>query len=157
MGNIENVYRVRRKLLYGMFICSILLFFVILSPGLNWRIVDWKIGVHVWPFLIGVILVVIGLALFVRYIHLRILLKKNPSLIRAAEDERIHVSWLKAFRFTFYVLIAIHLSYNFNIYFTLGKRVIFIPHPAWLSLAVAFPLVFGASLFFSREGKNNEY
>jgi hypothetical protein len=98
----------------------------------------------------GLTSLLLFLGLLARYLHLRIYFKKNPSLIQAVEDERIRISWLKAYRLAFYLMIVIHGAYVLRL-FESGLKHPF-PLVEWTSLAVGLPALFGAALYFSREG-----
>ena len=153
MGKIENVYRTRRRVLYGAFFFSILSSLFILSPYFfSWLMNDInnKQSARISFFWIGgTITFLIFLSLIIRYFHLRISMMKNTSLIQAVDDERIRISWLKAFRFTFYLMVSIQciqLSHLIDIGYPLIQ---------WLVMALGLPALFGAALYFSREGKHD--
>jgi hypothetical protein len=156
MVKIEKIYTVRRRVLYGVFICSIIYFILFMVPPFlsarSPKLLDsnlfWIKLTYAW----GIAMLLICFGLLVRYLHLRTYLKKNPSLRQAVDDERIRISWLKAFRFAFYLMLVIHSLWIFGFHGHSLKTQW--PNVQWLSIAFIFPGLFGASLFFSRERRH---
>ena len=155
MAKIEKIYRTRRRVLIGVFVCSVMLFIFAAIPTIvSFTFPDIWQNWHYWAKHVitawGLTSLLLFLGLLARYLHLRIYLKKNPSLIQAVEDERIRISWLKAYRLAFYLMMAIYCAYYLRL-FESGLKHPF-PNSAWTILAVGLPALFGAALYFSREG-----
>jgi len=157
MVKIERIYRIRRQALFGVFICSVIFLALFLTRPILLQIFPVyerheNFWINLW-YAIGLTALLICLGLVARYLHLRISLKKDRSLIQAVDDERIRISWLKAYRFAFYLMIGIHCLVVFGLYDTIIIKT-GLPVAEWLSLAVALAALFGAALYFSREGSH---
>jgi fumarate reductase subunit C len=155
MGNIEKIYRTRRRVLVGAFIFSAIFFILSMMPTIvSFFFPDiMKIRYHWINYILNfgkLIVLLLILGLIARYLHLRIYFKKKPSFIQTVEDERIRISWLKAYRFAFYLIIGVHCANVFGL-FEFGLKHTS-PLREWISLAVCLPALFGAALYFSREG-----
>lgn len=156
MSKIERIYRSERRVLIGIFVCSVIFFALVMIPVFGSILFpgNYKIFFEYWTMdlvnILRLMTLLIILGLVTRYLLLRIYAKKNPSFIRAVEDELIRTSWLKAYRFAFYLIIGIHGAYYIFGLYDFGLKYNF-PLREWPSLAVGLPALFGAALYFSRE------
>lgn len=162
MSVLERFERIGKFGLIGIFFCSTLLFglhlFIILydwNHMNSWKNMNsWNNMQTLFPlaklFWVSVrILFFLGVFLAVwRYLHLKTLTVKNPSLRLVLKDEHTRTNWLKAFRPAFFLLLTIQLA---------SKIPIMIWHWPWeipaqssLSLSAAVMALTGAFLFYNR-------
>jgi len=150
MSVLERFERIGKFGLIGIFFCSTLLFGLYLFLILY----SWN---HMHAFFpLGKAFRVIVRVLFFssvflavgRYLCLKMLAAKNPSLRPVLKDEHTRTNWLKAFRPAFFLLLTIQLA---------SKIPIMIWHWPWevpaqspLSLSAAVMALTGAFLFYNR-------
>lgn len=152
MGKIERIYRVRRGLLFAVFICSLLLLGVFCFPLQIASMATGKPILHLGESafrgvflaaaaLLGVILIL----LLARRLLFRMATRKEPALRFAVDDERVRTGWMRSYRAAVFAIIGIHLI-DYAPLMILGV------HPVWLSLSAGLAVLFGAAIFHTREG-----
>lgn len=149
---IEKMNRMRRNILLGVLFGTIIVF--------SWFLVPSFFGIfrfrnfHFYALLLWILIFLIFGA---RYILYRKKLLKEPSLRAAVNDERIRLNWLRAYRFTYFVIIGIVIFWHWQ-----GTswapdffyKTIILPHGPWLIVFGAVISLVGSFLCYNRESQN---
>jgi hypothetical protein len=78
--------------------------------------------------------------------------KKDPSLRIALKDERVKLSWLRAYRMAFFVLLGIQIASKVPI--MIWGWLWDVPYQSAFSLSTAIAVATGAFLFYGRETRH---
>ena len=153
-GKIEKMDRMRRNILFIVFIGSLIAFGLFLYPSV-YRFFHF----HERPrfddslFFAALILWLCAILFFtVRYLLYKNILRKDPSLREAVNDERVKLNWLKSFRFAFFAVVffqGILLLIQFAEAF-FGPMYLLLPQ-IYLTLFLAVFSLVGAFLYYNRE------
>lgn len=156
MSALERFERIGKFGLIGIFFCSTLLFGMCLFTILwSWNHMHDSYLNIITLFPRKALRVIFNISFFSsvflaawRYLRLKTLAIKNPSLRSALKDEHTRTNWLKACRFAFFVLLTIQFA---------SKAPIMIWNWPWevpaqspLSLSAAVMALTGAFLFYNR-------
>jgi hypothetical protein len=158
---IEKMARMRRIILSGILIGTVIAFFLDLFPTIFSIFHFNRISVLTWKnnlFYSAVVLWFITLLLFItNYWLFKRKLKKDSSLRTAVYDERAKLNWLKACRFAFFAAISLTIIWKIcesyfsrlllNLRFTL-------PNGPFLVLWGAVIALVGSFLYYNREARN---
>jgi hypothetical protein len=151
MSVLEEFEQKRRLSLAAIFVCSTLVFsaFMILA------VYSWNHTAQSFPhekalaFAVCALVVLMSAIVLWRFLLLRRLIRKHPSLRSVLQDERVKFSWLKAYRVAFFVLLAIQAASKFPI---VVRGVPWdVPGQCQISLSAAVMTMIGAFLFYTRE------
>jgi len=158
---ITKMTRMRRNILSGILIGTVIAFCLDLSPTIYSIFHFNRISIRTWKyglFNIAVVLWLLTLLLFItRYWLYKRKLKKDPSLHTAVYDERAKLNWLKACRFAFFSAISLLIIWeSCAIYFSrwLLKLRFTMPDGPFLVLWGAVIALVGSFLYYNREAKN---
>lgn len=159
-GQIEKMNRMRKNILRGVLIGSIIAFGLFMYPTFISIFVNARYRFR-WSYRYlegALILWLFVLLIFItRYWLYKKKLRKDPSLREGVNDERIKLNWLRAYRFAFYMLIIITVVWKIiEITFVnslLNLRLI-LPHIPWLILFGSVISLVGAFLYYDREAKD---
>jgi hypothetical protein len=145
--------RGRNKISTGLAVVSLTTFFLLIHFFVGrylgysaWSHRYLELGILSWFFIC-----IIMLALYWRYRHM---LKKNPLLRSAVNDERIRENWLKAYRFGFFMICGITFVwkwYESSLVPQLFSRYIQLPEGPWLIFFGALISLIGSFLHYNRE------
>ncbi len=160
-SQIEKMNRMRRNILLGVLIGSVIAFALLMYPTiysiihLNARL-RWSKTLRFFEG--ALILWILTLLIFIiRYLLYKKKLRKDPSLLAAVNDERIKLNWLKAYRFAFFTIIGITIFWKlWDMFLTpdlLALRISF-PHGPWLILFGSVISLVGAFLYYNREAQD---
>ncbi len=151
MNGFDKFERTWDLALYGVLICSFLFFLSFLIRAVYSFLHAFQSFPQETLFLIGdvILLILILSAASWRWLALRALAKKNPSLRNRPKDERERYAWLKAFRPAFYVLLMVPVLGKIVTLFCGGLYEV--PSPSLLSLSAALMTVVGAFLYHKRD------
>jgi len=155
---IEKMNRMRKNILRGVLIGSIIAFGVFIYP--TFFFIFRKVR-PLWSYRYlegALILWLLVLLIFItRYWLYKKKLKKDSSLHAGVNDERIKLNWLRAYRFAFYMIIIITVVRQIaEIIFasSLLKTGLILPFIPWLILFGSVISLVGAFLYYNREAKN---
>lgn len=162
MNQIERMSRFRKNLLKGILWGSciwtgILVIWIgivfnrLISPTSN----IFKIVI---PFLqyAGYASILIVLFFLLKYWRHKWNLREDPQLRSALNDERLRLSWFKAYKFAFFTLVVLHVIFLLNAHIPrliFHNQGIFIPQFAEIPLTLLLAILscVGAFLHYSRE------
>jgi len=160
MNQIEKMNRFRKNLLKGILWASgiwVALLVVWILFVIN-RAAQGAALARLARLIPGAVMISALLVLFflLRYWRYKWTLRRNPALRSALDDERVSLSWLKAYRFAFFTLVAFHVLFLLNgSFFQLIFRRPGIHLPAFaqypLTLLLAVLSCLGSFLHYSRE------
>jgi hypothetical protein len=160
LNEIGRLYLFRKKLLLGIFWASgfwagWLVIWIIFAIN---KIVRPGFLAGVMRFVPSLVLVSAFVVLFflLKYWRFKWTLRKSPALGAAIDDERVSQAWLKAYRFAFFFVVALHILLLLNgSFFQLifRRQGLLIPGFAEypLTLLVAVISCLGAFLHYSQE------
>lgn len=162
---IEKLNRMRKNIVRGILIGTVIAFVLFMLPNLGLGYVENSYRTAVKALAYAGILWLLSLIIFgTIYWRYRKKLKKDPLLHEAVNDERVKLSWLKAYRFAFFVTFIISILwklYEMTIinpeHLSLVRRftkLAHLPNGPFLILYIAVISLVGAFLFFSREVTN---
>lgn len=152
---IEKMVRMRRNILSGVLVGTIITFIWFLLP--SFRFIDYRFRKIDTTFKGAMSLWFLTLLFFgVRYWLYKKKLKKEPSLYAAVNDERAKLNWFKAYRFAFYVMIimsmawkAVDISFSYKIL----SGHLPLPDLPWLIIFGALISIVGSFLYYNREAQ----
>lgn len=157
-SGIERMNKMRRMLVAALFVSSFVGLAGFIAPifaPLTGARPDS--GVLFW---FGAALAAWFAALIVLAIAYRVYrgkLSRDPGLDAAVNDERVAVSWLRAYRFAFFAVVVASLAWAALDVLTgryqMQARII-LPNDVWIVLMVAALSVSGAFLRYSAEGRD---
>ncbi len=104
----------------------------------------WRRSLHLWL-----------LCLFffvVRFLLYKRKLMKDPSLSSAVNDERVRMTWLKAYRFSLIIVIGITIFWKIQETGLIGAWTL--PDGPWLIVFGAIIALTGSFLFYNRGEKD---
>lgn len=156
---IEKMNRIRKNIVRGIFIASVLAFIWYILPYLGLGLVKYsfnraykalEISALFWLFSL--------LASGVISLLFKRKLKKSPDLYDAVYDDRVKLSWLKAYRIGF--IVAFISSICWKCYETFNAENLLtmkahLPNGPFFVLYIAVMALVGSFLFISRESKND--
>ena len=160
MNQVERMNRFRKNLLKGILWGSgtwaaLLVFWIVFVMN---QIVDpatFSRSAHIIP---GAVLASAFVVLFflLKYWRYKWTLRKDPALRSALDDERVSLSWLKAYRFAFFAIVILHALLIMNgALFQMAFRRPGIHLPGFaeypLTLLLAVVSCVGSFLYYSRE------
>jgi uncharacterized membrane protein len=149
---IEKMNRMRRNILLGVLLGTVITFGYSILPGLFVRLRFRLTEVRVVLLLYCLTLLVFG----VRYLLFKKKLHKNHFLRDAVNDERVKLNWLRAYRFAFLIMIIITIFwklYETSIYPEIWRTKIVLPHGPWLIWFGSVSALVGSFLYYNREVK----
>jgi hypothetical protein len=156
-SKIEKMNRMRKNILLIVMIGSSIAFGAFLYPS-AYRLfhLNERPRFDETPFLYALI-IWLGAVLFfgVRYFLYKNALRKDPSLRKAVNDERVKSNWLKAYRFAFFAVVLLQgvmLLIQF-LEALIGPLYLLFP-PLYLTLFLAILTLVGAFLHYNREAKD---
>jgi hypothetical protein len=148
--------RTRKRISTGLAIVSLVTFFLLIHFFIGrclgysaWSYRYMELGLLAW-FVICIFM----LALYWRYKHM---LKKNPLLRSAVNDERIRENWLQAYRSSFYWIIGITVVWKWSetsFSYELMFRGLQLPDGPWLIFFGALISLVGSFLHYNREARD---
>lgn len=155
-SQIEKMARMRRNILLGVIIGTIMTFVWFILP--IFKFVDSRFR-NVDTSIKGALIVWFLTLMFfcIRYLLYKKKLRKDPSLCSAINDERVKLNWLRAYRFAFYIIVS--LSIVWKVYEISQVReilfgIIYLPHLPWLILFAAIISLVGSFLYYNREARD---
>lgn len=156
-GRIERMNRMRRNILLIVFIGSCAAFGMFLFPSF-YNLLHFQERPRFFNtlFLAALLLWLIALAFFtVRYLLYKNILRKEPTLRQAVNDERVKLNWLRSYRFAFFaviffqgLLLLVQLTEAL-----LGPLYLLLPN-LYLTIFLAFLSLVGAFLHYNREAND---
>lgn len=154
-SQIEKMNKMRRNILLGVLIGVVIMFgwFMLPTFFIKFRFRSFDTALKG----AGITGLLIFFVFGTRYWMYKNSLKKDPSLRAAVNDERIKLNWLKAYRFSFYIIICITIFlklWDMFLSTLLLTRRIALPHDPWLILFGAVISLVGAFLYYNREAQN---
>jgi hypothetical protein len=160
-NRIEKMTRMRRNILSGILIGTVIAFCLDLSPTIYSIFHFNRISIVTWKnhlFYSAVVLWLLTILLFItRYWLYKRKLKKDPSLHTAVYDERAKLNWLKACRFAFFAAISLTIIWksceSFFSRWLLELRFT-LPDGPFLVLWGAVIALVGSFLYYNQEAKN---
>jgi len=156
-GRIEKMNRMRRNILLIVFIGSLAAFGMFLYPSF-YNLLHFQERPRFFStlFLAALIVWLIALAFFtVRYLLYKNILRKDPSLRAAVNDERVKLNWLRSYRFAFYAVVFFQ-GLLLLIQFAealIGPMYLLLPK-LYLTIFLAFLSLVGAFLYYNREAND---
>lgn len=164
MGHrIEKMNRMRRNILFGVLIGTVLALGLFMYPFINsiFRFTHrftWSGSKRF--FEVGLILWLLTILIFItRYMLYKMKLKKDLSLRIAVNDERVKLNWLRAYRFGFFIVVSITIFwklYESSLWPEIGRRIGPLPHGPWLIVSGAVISLVGSFLYYNREAKGEK-
>lgn len=162
---IEKMNRMRKNIIRGILGGTVIAFVWFILPNLGLGHLENSYQTAVKALAYAGILWILSLLIFgTIYWRYRKKLKKDPMLHEAVNDERLKLSWLKAYRFAFFVTIIISILwkiYEMNIanpenfiFIRRFTKFVYLPNGPFLLLYIAIISLLAAFLFFSREVTN---
>lgn len=158
VSKIEKMNKMRKNILRGVLIGSVIAFCIFLYPSIFFLFVNVR---YRWSFryLEGAfILWFLTLLVFMtRYWLYKKKLRKDPSLRAAVNDERVRLNWLKAHRFAFFTSTGMTIVWKWGPRFfsydvLMGK--FHLPNGPFLILYVALISFISSFLYYNREVKD---
>jgi hypothetical protein len=162
MNQIEKMNRFRKNLLKGILWGSgIWTGMLVIWIGIVFnRLVSQTSNVFkiIIPFLQYAVYASILVVLFflLKYWRYKWSLRKDPQLRAALDDERLRLSWFKAYRFAFFTVVVLHVILLLNqsiLSIVFHRQGIFLPQFAEIPLTLLLAVLscIGAFLHYSRE------
>lgn len=150
---IEKMNKMRKNILIGVLIGTVLAFGLFMLPTFF-----SKYRYQLFVFKRALLLWLLTLLIFgIRYLIYRKKLLKAPSLRTAVNDERVKLSWLKAYRFALLIVIGITIFWKFyetSFFPEILRWNIMLPHGPWLIVFGAVISLIGSFLYYNRLAKN---
>lgn len=155
---IEKMNRIRKNIVRGIFVTSVIAFLWYILPYLGLGLVRYsfnraykalEISALFWLFSL--------LASGAISLLFKRKLKKSPDLYDAVYDDRVKLSWLKAYPIAFIVAFMSSICWKWYETSNSEKLLTFkahLPHGPALIIYLAVIFLTGSFLFFSRESKN---
>jgi hypothetical protein len=157
-SKIERMNNMRRNIVRGALIGSIIAFCIFLYPSIFSLFINIRYR-GFYRYLEGAfILWLLTLLIFTtRYLLYKKRLRKDSSLHAAVNDERVRLNWLKAYRFAFFSATGITIVWkfcesSFSHELLIGK--FRLPNGPFLILYVAIISLMGSFLYYNREVKD---
>lgn len=151
-SKIEKMNRMRRNILIGVLLGTVIIFGYFILPVLFVRLRFRETGARVVVLLWFMTLLIFG----VRYLLYKKRLNKDHLLRDAVNDERVKLNWLRAYRFAFLVMVSITIFwkwYETSIFPELWRGKILLPHGPWLIWFGSVIAIVGSFLYYNREAK----
>lgn len=159
-SKIEKMNRMRRNILFGVLIGTVLAFCLFMYSPVNsiFRITNRFIWSESKRFFdVALVLWLFTILIFItRYLLYKMKLKKDPALLTAVNDERVKLSWLRAYRLAFIVVVSITIFwkwYETGLYPDAWRL---LPDPPWIIVFGAIISFVGSFLFYNRGEKGEE-
>lgn len=162
-SKIEKMNRMRKNILLGVLIGTVLAFGLFLYPSINrifhftrrfWRpgsFPFYKVALGLWAF---------ALLIFIaRYLLYKKKLKKDLSLRTAVNDERVKLNWLRAYRFAFFLVFGITIFwkwYETSLYPHNWAYKVPLPAPPWLIIWGSVISLVASFLYYNREARREK-
>lgn len=153
---IEKMNRMRRNVLIGMLIGTVITFVLFMLANLNLYKYSYRSAEKVTGEALIVWLLTLLILGTIYWLYKR-KLRNAPSLRAAVNDERIRLSRLKAYRFAFFSSVIITIIWKLcETYYTqeLISLKMHLPDGPWLILYVAVISMVGSFLYYNKEAKN---
>jgi hypothetical protein len=156
---IEKMNRMRKNIVRGILVGTAIAFVWFILPNLGLGNLENNYQTAVKALAYAGILWLLSLVIFgTIYWRYRKIIKRDPLLHEAVNDERVKVSWLKAYRFAFFVTLIISILWkryemnmtNPNHLNLVGRftKLVHLPNGPFLLLYIAvISLLRGISLF----------
>lgn len=155
-NKIEKMVRMRRNILLGTLIGTVVTFAWFMLP--TFKFVDYRFRRIDTAVKGALIFWLLTLILFgVRYWLYKKKLKQDSCLRAAVNDERVKLNWLRAYRFSFYVVIVISVAwkaYDAAFSYKILLKNLHLPDLPWLTLFGALISLVGSFLYYNREAQN---
>ncbi len=158
LSEIERMNNMRRNIVRGVLIGSVIAFGVFIYPWFFSFFVNvryrWSYRYLEGAFILWLLTLLVFMT---RYWLYKKKLRKDPSLCAAVNDERVKLNWLKAYRFAFFTATGITIIWKYYESFILydvfmGK--FHLPNGPFLVLYVALISLIGSFLYYNREVKD---
>lgn len=149
---IEKMNRMRRNILLGVLIGTIIYFGLVMLPTFFAKFRLRRYDNIFWGALFLWLLTLSAFA--VRYFLYRRTLQKAPSLRTAVNDERVKLNWLRAYRFALLTVVIVTLFwkwYETGFFPDTWRWKMMLPHGPWLIVFGAVISLVGSFLFYNRE------
>jgi len=162
---IEMLNRMRKNTLLVILVGAVISFALFMFPSFNTLFhfthgITWASGGAMIIFYISKSLLLFSFLVFIsRYWLYRNELKKDLSLPVAVNDERIKLCWLRAFRFSFFIVVFLAIFWKWEesgFYPELWRTKMPLPYPPWLIIYGAFISLVASFLWYSRDVKRRE-
>jgi hypothetical protein len=162
MNQIERMSRFRKNLLKGILWGSgiwtgilVIWIGIVFNRLISQTSYIFKIIIPVLQYA-GYASVLVVLFFLFRYWRHKWNLKKDPQLRSALNDERLRLSWFKAYRFSFFTVVVLHVILLLNQAIPnmiFHKQGVFLPQFAEIPLTLLLAVLscVGAFLHYSRE------
>jgi hypothetical protein len=159
-SKIEKMNRMRRNILFGVLIGTVLAFCLFMYFPVNsiFRITHRFTWLETKRFFdVALIFWLFTILIFItRYVLYKMKLIKDPALLKAVNDERVKLNWLRASRLAFIVVVSIAIFwkwYETGLYPDAWRL---LPDPPWIIVFGAIISLVGSFLFYNRGGKREE-
>lgn len=162
-NKIEMLNRIRKNTLLVILVGAVISFALFMFPSFNTlfhftRGVTW--GGAMIIFYISISLLFFSFLVFIsRYWFYRNKLKKDLSLPVAVNDERIKLCWLRAYRFSFFIVVFLAIFWKWEesgFYPELWRTKMPLPYPPLLIIYGAGISLVASFLWYSRDVKRKE-
>lgn len=166
-NKIEKMYKKRKNIIRGVFLATTVAFVWFMLPNLGLGVMENSSRSAGRALERAGILWLLSLLIFWRlnWVHKK-KLRKNSTLYDAVNDDRVKLSWLKAYRFAFFITYIAsifwkHYEGNWHginpehfLWIMRITKIIRQPNGPFFVLYIAVLSLIGSYLFFSREVKN---
>jgi len=158
MTKIEKMNRMRKNIVRGIFVTSVIAFVWYILPYLGLGLAKYSYSRAEKAAEIAAMILLFSFLVFGAISRLiKRKLKRSPDLYDAVYDDRIKLSWLKAYRIAF--IVAFISSICWKCYETFNAENLLtlkahLPNGPFFVLYLAVVTLVGSFLFFSRESKN---
>lgn len=157
MANIiEKMNRMRRNVLIGLLIGTVITFVLFMLPNLNLYKFSYRGAEKVTEGALTVWLLTLLIFGTIYWLYKK-KLRNDPSLRAAVNDERIRLNRLKAYRFAFFSSVIITIIWKLcETYYApkLLSQKMRLPDGPWLILFVAVISMVRSFLYYNKEAKN---
>ena len=148
--------RARKRISTGLAVVSLMTLFLLIQffAGRYFGFSQWSYRYLELGLLLWFAICIIMLAFYWRYKNV---LKKDPLLRSAVNDERIRENWLKAYRFGFFIICGITLVwkwYESSFVPEFLYRRLQLPEGPWLIFFGALISLVGSFLHYNREARD---
>ncbi len=160
-NQIEKLNRMRKYFLWGILVGTFISLLFLIYPTFYSFFSHDRLSIPIMgnrlfdgALILWLITILTFLAQFCLY---RIKLRKKPSLQTAVYDERIKMNWLKSYRFSFIITIAITIAFEIiQALFSaeLLKLKFILPNGPFLVLWAAIISLAGSFLYYNRDANN---
>jgi hypothetical protein len=149
---IEKMNRMRRNILLGVLIGTIIAFGLVMLPSFFARFRFRQFDILFKGALFLSLLTILAFA--VRYLLYRRTLQKTPSLRTAVNDERVKLNWLRAYRFALLTVVIVTLFwkwYETGFFPDTLRWKMMLPQGPWVIVFGAIISLVGSFLLYNRE------